>query len=102
MAGWSLSPLAVDDLIEILDYLADEAGINVADKVEIDFYAAFDLLAHSPRIGYRDEDLTGPGVRRWVVHRYLVFYDPETIPLRVLRIIHGMRDLPTVLRRSGQ
>lgn len=73
------------------------AALKIAAKVEEDFYAAFDTLADSPRIGYVDEDLTGPDVRRWIVNSFLVFYDPVSTPLRILRIVRGTRDLPTVL-----
>jgi len=39
--------------------------------------------------------------RVWVSHpysNYRIVYDPESKPLDVIRILHGARDLPSVLR----
>jgi plasmid stabilization system protein ParE len=45
-------------------------------------------------------DLTPLPVRFWAAlpyHNYFIVYDPETEPLRVIRIIHAARDLPSIL-----
>ncbi len=46
------------------------------------------------------KDVTPLPLRFWVVHpysNYLIVYDPERKPLQVIRILHGARDLPSVL-----
>jgi len=94
MAKWVLSPLAHAELQEILEYIAVTSGsVAIADKVANDFAAALDTLAASPKIGWQRKHLTGPNIRWWPVHSYLLLYDPETRPLRVIRILHGARDL---------
>ena len=47
-----------------------------------------------------EEDLTPLPVRFWVVQpysNYLIVYDPEKKPLQIIRILHGARDLPSLL-----
>jgi antitoxin ParD1/3/4/toxin ParE1/3/4 len=60
--------------------------------------AALDTLAASPGIGWQRERLTGPGIRWWRVHSYLLVYDPESKPLRVIRVLHGARDLERLFK----
>ncbi len=46
------------------------------------------------------KDLTASPVRFWVVHpysKYLIVYDPEKKPLQIIRILHGSRNLPSIL-----
>lgn len=101
MARWVLSPLAREELEGILDYVAAESGNeDVAQRVAGDFVAALDKLAASPGIGWQRAHLTGSSVRWWRVHSYLVIYNPESQPLRVIRILHGARDLERVFRRE--
>jgi len=101
MAGWLLSPLASDDLEGILDYIATESRSQVVvEKVASDFVVALDKLAASPRIGWQRAHLTGRGFRWWRVHNYLLVYDPESSPLRVIRILHGARDLERIFKRK--
>ena len=64
-------------------------------------FRACDLLADSPRAGQVRRDLISLPVRFWLVHpysNYLIVYDPESKPLRIIRILHGARDLPSILK----
>lgn len=97
MASWVLSPLAREELEEILDYIAVESGSAVvADRVAVDFAEALNKLADLPRMGWQRHDLTGSDVRWWQVHSYLIVYDAESEPVRVLRILHAARELGRV------
>ncbi|MDA8017187.1 MAG: type II toxin-antitoxin system RelE/ParE family toxin [Thermoanaerobaculia bacterium] len=99
MSGWVLSPLALSELEDILKYIAEESGsAAICEKVASDFMAAFDNLAASPGIGWKREDLTGRSIRWWRVHSYLAAYNPETKPLRVIRIVHGARNLDSLFQ----
>ena len=98
MATWVLSPIAESELADILDYIADQSGSRrVTEGVLADFVAAFERLAASPGIGFRRSQLTSRDVRWWPVHSYLVVYDPEAMPLRVVRVVHAARDLMRLL-----
>jgi toxin ParE1/3/4 len=102
MAEWVLSPLALEEIRAILDYIAEESGsAAVADRVAGDFVKALDSVAASPGIGWLRNQLTGPGFRSWRVHSYLVVYDPASEPLRIIRVLHGARDLESLFSRES-
>ena len=42
-------------------------------------------------------NLTGEQVRWWFVFKWAVIYDYENSPIRILRVIHGARDLNRIL-----
>lgn len=99
MEKYEITPEAVSDLFEIWDYInRDNPG--AADRVEEAVFRACELLADSPFAGRVRNDLTSLPVRFWVVHpysNYLIVYDPEKKPLRIVRILHGARNLRSVL-----
>jgi len=100
MSRYQFTPEAADDLSEIWSFIARE-NLQAADRVETAVFEACDLLAGSPLAGQARKDLTSLPVRFWVVHpypNYLVVYDPEAKPVRIIRILHGARDLPSVLK----
>lgn len=99
MAGWRFATVALADFREIIHHVEQESGSAMADRLRDDFFGAFDLLAGSPRIG-RVKEYTPPGVRGWVVHSYVVFYDAEVEPIRIVRILHGARDLRVVFEHD--
>ena len=102
MPRYILSPEARDDLREIRDYLVAEAGRPVARYVLGEISAAFQLLVSHPDAGHLRQDLTELAVKFWPVFSYLVVYDPAARPLAIVRVLHGRRDIETILRRSGR
>ena len=58
------------------------------DRVE----AKCQMLAHSPGMGFRRDDLT-PGLRCWPVGRHVIFYRCVTDGIDIVRVVHGSRDL---------
>ena len=92
MKGYELSPEARDDLQEIWIYVAGD-NLAAADKLEADIYKACEVLAGNPRLGHKRADLTDEPVLFWPVRgQYLVIYQRETQPLKIVRILHGARD----------
>ena len=55
-------------------------------------------LGLEPGLGHVREDLTGRPLKFWPVYSYLVVYDPETKPIQIIRVLHGMRDIEDILR----
>ena len=53
MSRYIVSPQADEDIFEVWRYLHERAGVEVANRVESEFYAAFDALAQNPRIGHK-------------------------------------------------
>lgn len=94
------SASARQDLDDIWDYLAAEAGPDIADMVlarlfEALYRAADRPLLHRPRPEY----LGAP--RRINVFRYAILYEPlpEGDGIFLWRVIHGSRDLPRFVFR---
>ena len=57
-------------------------------------------LAKHPLIGTQRQDITPLAVRFWTVTKfpnYVIVYRPETVPLQVVAVLHGKRDLKEVL-----
>ena len=99
MERYELTPEAVSDLFEIWNFISQD-NPEAADRVEEAIFRSCDLLADSPHAGRVRKDLTSSSVRFWVVHpysKYLIVYDGEKKPLQIIRILHGARDLPSVL-----
>jgi plasmid stabilization system protein ParE len=100
MNKYQFTPQAVNDLFEIWSFIAQDNPV-AADRVEEAVYRACDFLADSPLVGRMRKELTPLPVRFWLVQpysNYLIVYDPEKKPLRIIRILNSTRDLPSVLR----
>jgi plasmid stabilization system protein ParE len=99
MEKYRITPEAVSDLVEIWNFISQD-NPEAADRVEQAVFRACDLLADSPLAGRVRKDLTPLPLRFWVVQpysKYLIVYDPEKKPLQIIRILHGARNLPSVL-----
>jgi plasmid stabilization system protein ParE len=91
-----LTRAAKGDLLKILEYLEGDnpsAALNVADALD----DAMQLLADNPGVGHLRPDLTPQDVRFWSVFRIMLIYRPDTKPLEIIRVLHGNRDLRTLL-----
>ncbi|HKQ49574.1 MAG TPA: type II toxin-antitoxin system RelE/ParE family toxin [Phycisphaerae bacterium] len=96
MRGFALTPLAESDLTEIRDYLkkqSEEAPRRVLDAL----HEAMMRLAEMPDLGHLRDDLTDEPFRFWSVFSFLIIYRPETDPLQIVRVLHGARDLKSLL-----
>jgi plasmid stabilization system protein ParE len=99
MEKYELTPEAVSDLFEIWNFI-NQDNPEAADRVEKAVLRACDLLADSPLAGRVRKDLTPLPLRFWVVQpysMYLIVYDPGKKPLQIIRVLHGARNLPSVL-----
>lgn len=83
------------DLDEIWLYIARD-NIAAADRLLDELTSRFRLLASSPRAGRLRDDLR-PGLRSLAVGNYVIFYRLGKSRVRILRVIHGARDIPVTL-----
>jgi toxin ParE1/3/4 len=86
---------AATDLSRIIAYISEEGSLTVARHFVDELRARCrSLAALDFRMG-RDRSEVRPGVRGISRKSYIIFFDyPDAETLRVLRIIHGARDLP--------
>ena len=102
MSRYQFTPQAVDDPLEIWTYIARDS-FEAANRVEDAVYQACAFLADGPPRGKTREDLTNLLLRFWTVQdfpNYIIVYDPDTRPLRIVRILHGSRDIAAILREG--
>jgi toxin ParE1/3/4 len=96
-----------EELLKQIDWYREKASPEVAEGYVNAVEATLQALARDPGLG-RPRFLNWPklvGLRSWRVdrpyHRHLVFYRFDEETLFAERIIHGARDLPRRLIRSG-
>ena len=97
MAEYFLSPEAMEDLQSIWDFIASDSPA-AADRLIEEFFQAFDHLAQWPGQGHFRRDLTDRSVRFWPVGSYLVVYREDRVPLEIVAVLHGARDVPRVVK----
>ncbi len=96
MSTFVLTPLAEDDIREILDYIGHDnpsAVPRVADALR----DGMRLIAERPGIGHTRVNLATEAVRFWPVFWYLIVYRPDTNPLEIVRVLRGRRDVRRLL-----
>ena len=92
-----LTPPARHDLARLRDYLLDVAGSSRARAYVDRVVAHCRRLAETPEAGARRPEF-GEGVQSTVVPPYVILYEPKHYGMRVLRIIHGTRDIERAWR----
>lgn len=96
MSRYKLSNPAQQDLREIRDYIARDSVV-AARKFLARLREAFSSLGEMPGTGHTRTDLTDLPVRFRAVGFYLIVYDTKRRPVEVLRVLHGARDVETIL-----
>ena len=99
MIAYRFTPKALDDLLEILAFIARDSPQG-AGRVVAAIQRNCELLAESPFAGRERAELAPPPLRFWNAQpyrNYLIVYDPTAIPIQIIRILHGARSLPWLL-----
>jgi antitoxin ParD1/3/4/toxin ParE1/3/4 len=99
MPRFVLTDHAKEDVRGIIEHIRADSPQNAA-KVQTKIRDAITLLSEFSHIGHTREDAGDFGLRFWPVYSYLIVYRPDAIPLRVIRVIHGARDLGRSLWRN--
>jgi toxin ParE1/3/4 len=97
-AHYILSPRALQNLVGIWNYIAEQSNVLAADRAESAIRKRMAFLAEYPGAGHRREDLTNENVRFFPVSSYLIVYSADTKPLQIASIIHAGRDVAQVLK----
>jgi plasmid stabilization system protein ParE len=100
-ASFRFTPQATEDLDAIWWFIAEDSR-ETANRVEMEIVATCRRLAKHPLMGSKRQDITPQPVRFWTVTKfpsYVIVCRPETIPLQVVAVLHGKRDLKEVLGR---
>ena len=89
---------AEDDLIDIWLYIAHDDP-SAADRTLDDIEDKCLLLADQPGLGPERPDIAF-GLRYFPVRRYLILYREISDGVEIVRVLHGARDVPTLLADS--
>ena len=99
MVRFRLTPDAIDDLEAIWSFIFKD-NPDAADAVEEEIRSACAMLAKRPLMGRVRRDLTMLSVRFWTIPRhsnYIIVYKPDSRPIEIVRILHGMRNIKRIL-----
>ncbi len=85
------------DLAQIWDYIGVVRGYPGAAHRQLEMlYEKFTLLARRPLMGQSCDNLR-PGLRAFSAGAYVIFYVPIEGGIEVERVIHGARDISSLL-----
>ncbi|EOG1934252.1 type II toxin-antitoxin system RelE/ParE family toxin [Providencia stuartii] len=87
-----ISPLAVQDLESIGDWIAKDNPVRALSFIE-ELYQKCLLIADSPTL-YAERPEILPGLRSCAYGRYLLFFRVLEAEVRIERILHSSRDIP--------
>jgi toxin ParE1/3/4 len=90
--GYELSEKAEQDLEEIFDYTALNFGIDQAIAYVSGFEDLFVNLSNNPELGRKRDEIRS-GLRSYFKESHIVFYRVLRGRIRIVRILHGSRDL---------
>ena len=90
---YELSSEADQDIDEIFDYTVHEFGTDQAVIYVTAFDNIFEQLLENPEIGCDRKEIR-EGLRSIIKDKHIVFYRVLEDRLRIVRILHGSRDLP--------
>ena len=89
------------DLLDILRRIRLHNPAAAVRFIEA-FKASVELLSRMPDSGRLRPDLGAPETRSWRLkgfHKYLIFYESLPDRVRLLRVLHGARDLQAELEK---
>ena len=91
-------PVAVDDLISIFDWIANDSPAN-ADAFIKKLDTQLLNLTNHPFLGRipRDEKLKDFGYRVLIIEAYFVFYIVRNRTVEIHRVLHGSRNLEDII-----
>ncbi len=102
MIRYTLSSRAQQDLVDIRDYYLEQGSSRAGRKTLVEFVEAFRLLARTPKLGHRREDLAqARPLLFWPVRDYLIVYRPERKPIEIVTVVRGSRDVRALLTLVG-
>ncbi|MBS0591815.1 MAG: type II toxin-antitoxin system RelE/ParE family toxin [Proteobacteria bacterium] len=94
----TLAPLAEQDLESIGDYIAQDNPNRVVTFIG-ELREQCKRIADNPA-AYRLRLELGDGIRSCAHGQYVIFFEIVPESMRVVRILHGARDLPTLFHEG--
>jgi plasmid stabilization system protein ParE len=100
MARFRLAASALSDIDRIWGFIARD-NLAAADQVANAIFDACEMLGQNPALGHAKIDLTRKPIRFWTLAaypNYIISYRTMEDGVQILRVVHGRRNLPRVLK----
>ncbi len=94
MSNYSFSDVAIQDLDEICDYIA-QGNPSAASKLFDAIRQKCKLVANFPNMG-KSYEMLSPRLRGFTVDDYMIFYYPRENGIDIARVVSGYRDLESL------
>ena len=94
MSSYSFSDRAVQDLDDICEYIA-QRDARAASQLFDAIRQKCKLIAEFPNMGKAYAKLA-PGLRKFSVDDYMIFYYPRQDGIDIVRVVSGCRDLESL------
>jgi len=78
-------------------FIADD-NLDAAARLIDKFFDHFQMLAAQPQLGTLREDLH-PELRLWTTGRYVILYMPSDVGIDIAHVVHGARDIESLIAR---
>ena len=88
---------AENDLFEIWRRIAGDS-VELANRIESESYELFASLGRLPRQGHTRKDLTRRPVLFFPLYSFLVVYQPDVKPIRIMAVLRGRRNIRRILQ----
>lgn len=91
-----LSKAADADLEDIFDFTLEKFGLDQAFSYVSGFDDTLEIISRNPEIGRERKEIR-ENLRSFPKDMHVIFYRVLSDHIRVVRILHGSRDLPKFL-----
>lgn len=95
---YDVSAEAQGDLLGIWLRIAEDS-VDLANRIEDELRDLFASLGRMPGQGHRREDLTKRPVLFFPLYSFLVVYQPDVQPIRILAVLRGKRNVKRILKQ---
>ena len=94
---YDVSAEAQNDFFEIWRRIAGDS-VELAKRIESESYELFASLGRLPRQGHTRKDLTRRPVLFFPLYSFLVVYQPDVKPIRIMAVLRGRRNIRRILQ----
>src|SRR2546426_11502633 len=88
---------AENDLFEIWRRIAQDS-VDLANRIENEFHDLFASLGRLPAQGHMRKDLTKRSALFFPLYSFLVVYQPDAKPIRIMAVLRGRRNVKRILK----
>ena len=97
---YSVAAEAQHDLFEIWRRIAEDS-FELVERIHSEFHELFASLGRMPLQGHVRADLTRRPVLFFPMYSFLVVYQSDVTPIRIMAVLRGKRNIKRILRERN-